>query len=58
MHPAHLARALRARAAVLLARLKHPTRGHRARARLVALILRMRARAAALSKLTPTKAPK
>lgn len=58
MHPAHLARALRARAAVLLARLKHPTRGHRARARLVALILRMRARAAALSELTPKKASK
>ena len=50
MHPAHLARALRARAAVLLARLKHPTRGHRARARLVALILRMRARAARIER--------
>ena len=58
MHPAALARALRARAAVLTRRLRYPTRGHRARSRLVALILRMRARAAALDKPTPTKARK
>ncbi len=49
MQPAHLAHALRARAAVLLARLRRTTRGHRARAPLVALILRMRARAAKLN---------
>jgi len=50
MHPAAIARALRVRAAVLTRRLHYPTRGHRARSRLVALILRMRARAAWLDK--------